>query len=355
MLTVRTISELNQAMADMGILAPVYYSEETIWLLDQVLLPFREEYIPLRTTADVARAIVEMRTRGAGAIAATAAYGMLERAHQGASMEELEAAGAEMVATRPTASSIGWTVNRILALRTTDPEAIEAAVVSFIAAKIMAEVEIARIGASLVDDGDTVLTHCHAGTIAGVGYGGITFGVFRQAVADGKDIRVIATETRPYLQGARITAWELTKVNIPVTLITDNAAGYFLSTRAVQKVVVGADRVLLNGDVANKVGTYMIALAAAANGVPFYVGVGRAGLDFATARGADIAVEMRDSREVTDIGGRRIAASGVEAMYPAFDITPGGLVSAFITERGVIRPPFAEGFREKYTTVEESN
>jgi len=345
-----TIKELNQAMEQLGLLVPVYYEDDTVWLLDQLLLPFQEEYIPLRSTGQVAQAILDMKTRGAGAIAATAAYGLLQRVRQGATMDELRAAGAEIVATRPTASGMAWIVDQILALNTTNPDLMEATVVRFIAAKIMAEMEIARAGATLIDDGDTILTHCHAGAIAGIGYGGITFGVFRQAVADGKAIRVIATETRPYLQGARITSWELKKVSIPVTLITDNAAGHFLSCGAIQKVVVGADRVLLNGDVANKVGTYMIALAAKAHKVPFYVGVSRAGLDFATAKGTDIPIEMRDSREVTDLGGKRIATPGVEALYPAFDITPGNLVSAFITEQGIIKPPFIDIFKGKYKT-----
>ena len=343
-----TIKELNQAMDELGLLLPVYYKDGVVWLLDQLLLPFQEEYIALKDSSAVAKAILDMKTRGAGAIAGAAAYALLQKARQGASLEELRAAGEEIISTRPTASGMGWIVQQLLALNTTDPDLLERKVVDFIAAKITAEIEIAKAGASLIQDGDTILTHCHAGAIAGIGYGGITFGVFRQAVKDGKDIKIIATETRPYLQGARITSWELKKVKIPVTLITDNAAGHFLSTGAIDRVVVGADRVLLNGDVANKVGTYMIALAAQAHEIPFYVGVSRAGLDFTTALGTDIPIEMRDSREVTEIAGKPIATPGVKAMYPAFDITPGGLVSAFITERGIIHPPFPVNFKANF-------
>lgn len=347
-----TIEELNQAMTELALLKPVYFADNTIWLLDQLQLPFREEYIALKGVQDVSRAILDMKTRGAGAIAATAVYGILQQAKQGAGYQELKDAARKIISTRPTASGMAWIVEKILALKSTDPEILEEAVVRFIAAKIQSEIDVARAGATLLEDGDTVLTHCHAGAIAGIGYGGITFGVFRQAVAEGKDIKVIATETRPYLQGARITSWELKKVNIPVTLITDNAAGYFLSAGKIHKVVVGADRVLLNGDVANKVGTYMIALAANAHAVPFYVGVSRAGLDFATARGQDIPIEMRDSREVTELGGRRIATPGVQALYPAFDLTPGRLVSSFITEKGVIEPPYRKNFCSAYENEE---
>ncbi len=348
---IKSINDLNEYMEELEIIKPVFYDAGTVYMLDQTLLPFKEKYISLNSIDEIAGAIKGMKTRGAGAIAASAAYGLLQKADQGSSYKELQRSGEILKATRPTASTLCWVIDKILSnIKEIDDcsisEKTEQIVVEIIRRKIQDEIKIAQTGADLLRDGETVLTHCHAGAIAGIGYGGVTLGIFREVVNRSKDIHVYATETRPYLQGARITTWELKKTGIPATLITDNMSGYFMQKGEIDRVIVGADRVTANGDVANKVGTYLISLAAHDKGIPVYVGVSRAGIDLNMESGDEIPIEMRDPEEVTNLNGRRIATPGIKAEYPAFDITPHKYISGFITSCGLIEKPFKENIKK---------
>jgi methylthioribose-1-phosphate isomerase len=254
--------------------------------------------------------------------------------------------------TRPTAVNLFWAIERMLALAL-DPSERDVDVIRKrlleTAHQIAAEdVEACRrmgaLGADLLPEEGTVLTHCNAGALATAGYG-TALGVIRAAVERGKRIRVFADETRPFLQGARLTAWEMVSEGIPVTLITDSMAGHFMQRGAIDAVVVGADRIAANGDVANKIGTYSVAVLAKENGIPFYVAAPVSTIDLSIASGQEVIIEERDPREVLYIGGRRIAPEGVKVANPAFDVTPHRYVTAIITERGVVREPYAETLR----------
>jgi methylthioribose-1-phosphate isomerase len=298
----------------------------------------------------VAKAISRMNVRGAPAIGVSAAYGIALAAIEGpegaaALREHLRVAAAELRATRPTAVNLAWALERMLrvAARLPDePLAIRDGLLAE-AHRMAAEDEEAnrtmgRHGADLVPDGARILTHCNAGGLATVAYG-TALGVIRAAHEQGKRVHVYVDETRPFLQGARLTAWELQQAGIPLTLITDNMAGHFLKS-SVDLVVVGADRIAANGDVANKIGTYGVAVIARENGVPFYVAAPLSTVDLSLPSGESIPIEERSQDEVTSIGGVRVAPHGVRAAHPAFDVTPARYVSAIITEVGVLRPPF---------------
>ncbi|MFW5788095.1 MAG: S-methyl-5-thioribose-1-phosphate isomerase [Halanaerobiales bacterium] len=351
---VESLQQLNDYMETLDVIKPVYFEDDKILLLDQTLLPFTEKYIELNSVKEAAGAIIEMKTRGAGAIAATALYGLLLNSKKYNSHLQLKKAGEILKNTRPTASTLKWMIDQVMIAVDNDQddrdifEIVEEKCVELMKDKLDTAMKVAHSGAKVIEDGDTVLTHCHAGAIAGIGYGGITTGVFKECVKNGKDIKVIATETRPYLQGARITSWELNKFDIPVTLITDNMPGYYLEKNKIDKVLVGADRVTLNGDVANKIGTYLIALAAFENSVPFYVGISEAGIDFTIDEGSEVPIEMRDPEEVRYIGDQRITLPEIKTEYPAFDITPHEFVSGFVTEKGIITPPYRKKFKTKY-------
>ena len=335
---------------------------DEVLLLDQRLLPEEERYLRLGSAEEVARAIEDMAVRGAPAIGVTAAMGVaiaLARAPDGALAAELERAIARLGRTRPTAGNLRWALERmrdelapLLAGRAGDAAVRTAARV---AAQRICDEDVASCraigdhGAALVPPGARILTHCNAGALATAGYG-TALGVVRSAMREGRVKHVVAQETRPFLQGARLTAWELSRDGIPVRLITDSMGGALMSQKAIDVAIVGADRIAANGDVANKIGTYSAALLARAHGIPFYVAAPFSTVDLSLATGAEIPIEQRSAAEVTTIAGRRIAPEGVEALHPAFDVTPADYVTAIITERGVIRPPFAEGLAAQRRT-----
>lgn len=321
-------------------------------MIDQRKLPHQLELVECRDYESVAHAIKDMTVRGAPAIGAAAAFGLALAARQSratrreAFLGDLDQASQVLRATRPTAVNLGWALDRVLKYaRSSDLDVPGMCIAVEQEAQRIAEEDVAmnramaRHGAALIQDGETVLTHCNAGALATVDVG-TAVGVLIEAHNQGKKIHVLVDETRPRLQGARLTAWELMQVGIPMTLIADNAAGYFLRTGKVQRVIVGADRVAANGDVANKVGTYKLAVVAKENGVPFYSAMPASTIDLALPNGDAIPIEERDPREVTHIEGVAIAPEGVHVSNPAFDVTPAKYITALITNRGVIYPPF---------------
>lgn len=336
-------------------------SRGKIAFLDQRRLPLEITYIECTDWQKVASAIKDMVVRGAPAIGAAAAYGMALAA---ASLKHLDwehflaglaEAAKGLKATRPTAVNLSWAVERMLnaarAQGGRNPQ--QAAEMLWEAAERIAAEDIAvnkKIGANgakLLPQEVRILTHCNAGALATVGYG-TALGVIRSAVAAGKKVSVFADETRPYLQGARLTAWELMQDNIPVTLIADNMAGYLMQKGAVDAVLVGADRIAANGDVANKIGTYSLAVLARAHGLPFYVAAPLSTFDLTLATGDDIPIEERAAAELTEIAGVRIAPENVAVYNPAFDVTPASLITAIITEAGVIAEPTAEKIKSLF-------
>jgi methylthioribose-1-phosphate isomerase len=324
-------------------------------MIDQTRLPREEKYVTCRTYEEVAEAIRSMVIRGAPAIGVAAAMGIaLGVMH--ASPENLDAKFGEicetLAGTRPTAVNLFWAIDRMKRVYEAHRDlAIDALRQRLIveAQRIRLEdiainVAIGRHGAVLVPDGKTVLTHCNAGALATAGYG-TALGVIRAAVAAGKKIDVFADETRPFMQGSRLTVWELQQDGIAATLITDNMAGHFLRQGRIGCVVVGADRIAANGDVANKIGTYSVAVLAKENQIPFYVAAPISTLDFTLATGDEIPIEQRAASEVTHVFGVAIAPEGTAVENPAFDVTPNRYVTAIITEHGVARAPFAESLR----------
>jgi len=315
---------------------PIRWRDDALELLDQRRLPREAVYVTCRSASEVAAAIRDMVVRGAPAIGVAAAFGMALAVRRG---DSLDAAANELRSARPTAVNLAWAVDRMLRTRGDLAEA---------QAMFREDVEgnhrIGRFGAELLGRSATVLTHCNAGALATAGYG-TALGVIRSAVEQGKKIAVFADETRPYLQGARLTAWELQQDGIDVTLITDSMAGHFFQQRKFDAVFVGADRIAANGDTANKIGTYTLAVLANAHQVPFYVAAPISTVDLATPNGAAIPIEERSAREVTEIGGTRIAPEGVAVRHPAFDVTPARLITAIVTDRGVLRAPYEKSLR----------
>jgi methylthioribose-1-phosphate isomerase len=310
-----------------------------LFLLDQRLLPREETWIECNNASAVAVAIRTMVVRGAPAIGVSAAFGMAMAAQQGV---DLAAAAAELKNARPTAVNLAWAVDRMLEH---GGSAVEAERIC--REDVEACMQIGRHGAALLGESTTVLTHCNAGALATAGYG-TALGVIRAAVESGKRVAVFADETRPYLQGARLTAWELQRDGIDVTLITDNMSGHFFQQGTFDAVVVGADRIAANGDAANKIGTYTVAVLAQAHGVPFYVAAPVSTIDPACPNGAAIPIEERSAAEVVEMNGTRMAPEGIHVRHPAFDVTPARLITAIITERGVLRPPYEEAIRNLY-------
>jgi methylthioribose-1-phosphate isomerase len=335
-------------------LTPLRWQDDALDVLDQRELPWRETWIRCASPEDVARAIREMAVRGAPAIGIAAAYGMALAVRGAAgparARDDAEAAARLLSATRPTAVNLAWAIDRVLrVVASSVSSGRDLATIRRRAETEAAEIHeedvamnrrIGRLGAELLPQECTVLTHCNAGALATGGYG-TALGVIRAAVEAGKSVRVLADETRPYLQGARLTAWELARDGIPVTVICDNMAGSILRSGEVQAVLVGADRIAANGDTANKIGTYPLAVLARHHAVPFYVAAPSSTLDRCTARGADIPIEQRSADEVHVIAGTRVTPQGVAARHPAFDVTPAELITAIITEDGVFRPPYA--------------
>ena len=335
------------------------WRDDALEMLDQRILPHRVEYVRTHAAADTANAIRDMVVRGAPAIGCAAAYGValealrLRHLDTGAFVRAIEDGTRVLGASRPTAVNLRWAIDRMLAYvhaHASEPPAVLADTLLALAHRILAEdIEINRAlgahGAALLPDGARVLTHCNAGALATAGHG-TALGVIRSAVEAGKRIEVFADETRPFLQGARLTAWELMRDDIPVTLITDNMAGHLMSRGEIDAVIVGCDRVAANGDVANKIGTYMVAVLAARHRIPFYVACPLSTVDMRIAEGSAIPIEERAADEVAGFGGLRWAPHGVAVRNPAFDVTPAELVSALVTERGVVRAPYGKSLTD---------
>lgn len=320
----------------------IYWNDGAVVMIDQTRLPKEEVYVSCRDYKEVAEAIRSMVIRGAPAIGVAAAMGVAIGALKAEDVDaEFDEICSTLAATRPTAVNLFWGIERMRRLY----QSLRGRPVAEIRARLIAEAqlvreediainrEIGRHGAPLVPDGKTVLTHCNAGALATAGFG-TALGVIRAAVAAGKQIDVFADETRPFLQGARLTAWELQQDGIATTLITDNMAGHFLKSGRIGCVVVGADRIAANGDVANKVGTYGVAVLARENNVPFYVAAPVSTLDLTLASGDQIPIEERAAAEVTHVFGVPVAPEGIAVANPAFDVTPARYVTGIITEKG---------------------
>ena len=356
----------------------IEWTDDGVRMIDQTKLPAQEVYVTCRTYQEVADAIRAMVIRGAPAIGVAAAMGVALGVKNSAARTipelraEFEKIAETISKTRPTAVNLFWAVKRMREVfdravaavspppltgnRRSETAATETAIIGTVKARLVEEAQrilaediaaneaMGRHGAALLPEAATVLTHCNAGALATGGYG-TALGVIRAAVAVGKKIKVFADETRPFLQGARLTAWELAKDGIPVTLITDNMAGHFIERGEIQAVLVGADRIAANGDVANKIGTYPLAVLAKENGIPFYVAAPLSTVDLNIASGDEIPIEERSPREVTHWAGIPTAPEGIEARHPAFDVTPQRYVTAIITERGIARAPYPESLK----------
>jgi len=335
----------------------IEWVDDRIRLLDQTSLPQEEVYLELDDYRGLIEAIKELRIRGAPALGVAGAYGLVLGA-QGIRassnqdfLSELRSIAQEISSARPTAVNLSWALERMsrVAEAGGDVSGTKAALLAearrIEAENAEADRHLSRLGAELIENGFAILTHCNAGSLATAGYG-TALGVIRAAGEQGKNIRVYADETRPLLQGARLTAWELLRYGIPVTLISDNMAGHFISRGEIDCVIVGADRIAANGDVANKIGTYTLAVLAMENSISFYVAAPVSTIDLSLATGAEIPIEERSPDEVTHIRGVRIAPEGVGVANPAFDITPHRYVSAIITEKGVIKEPYVEGLKK---------
>jgi methylthioribose-1-phosphate isomerase len=325
-------------------------------MLDQRLLPSEEVWLQLEDHGAVATGIRDMAVRGAPAIGVSAAMGAVLAAREASSLETAEqrdlffrAAVERLAATRPTAINLFWALDRMQGVYDDYREQPRSALLEAMWREALAirdedteaNLKMGDLGADLLEPGTRVLTHCNAGALATSTYG-TALGVIRSGFRRGLIERVFADETRPYLQGARLTAWELHRDDIPVTLITDSMAGHLMKEGAIDCVIVGSDRIAANGDVANKIGTYSVAVLAKAHDIPFYVAAPTSTIDRSTPTGADIPIEERSSLEVTVVAGRSIVPEGVEARHPAFDVTPAELVTAIVTERGVAKPPNRE-------------
>jgi len=338
-------------------LPTIAWDDDALVMIDQRKLPGQEVYVRCRTGADVARAIRSMVIRGAPAIGVAAAMGLA------LGMRRSKAQGTRqfaveftklcelLAATRPTAVNLFWAIDRMKRTFAAGVQAGESP--DELKARLDREAQaihdedvdscraMGRFGAAIVPDAARILTHCNAGALATAGYG-TALGVIRAAAEAGRVARVFADETRPFLQGARLTAWELVRDHVPTTVITESMAGPLMRRGEIDVVVVGADRIAANGDVANKIGTYTVAMLAQAHGVPFYVAAPLSTIDLDTPDGDRIPIEQRDAREITHLGATRLAPEGAAIWNPAFDVTPAALIAGIITERGIARPPFAD-------------
>ena len=327
----------------------IQWTDAGVVMIDQTRLPREQTFVTCHTYLEVADAIKTMVIRGAPAIGVAAAMGVALGVQEGA---DFETVCKTLAATRPTAVNLFWGIERMKRLRAS----LDGLPSREIVARMIQEAKqiriediaiceaIGRNGEPLIPDGKTVLTHCNAGALATAGYG-TALGVIRAAVSAGKKIDVFADETRPFLQGARLTAWELQQDGIATTIITDNMAGHFLKSGRIGCVVVGADRIAANGDVANKIGTYSVAVLAKENGIPFYVAAPVSTFDLTLASGDLIPIEERSSDEVTHFRGVPVAPDAIEARHPAFDVTPARYVTAIVCEHGVARAPYEESLR----------
>jgi methylthioribose-1-phosphate isomerase len=337
--------------------ATMRWDGEALALIDQRALPQRFEYVHCRSATETAEAIRDMVVRGAPAIGCAAAFGVAaeaKRAAREASPAGFHAAVAQgfavLRASRPTAVNLFWALDRMHAVLAANEGNAPAELATKLEAEALALyredlatcLAIGRHGAELIPDGARVMTHCNAGALATAGHG-TALGVIRSARDSGKRLAVIANETRPYLQGARLTAWEMVQEAIPVTLVTDNMAGHLMQTGRVDVIVVGADRIAANGDTANKIGTYTLAVLAARHRIPFYVAAPLSTVDAKIASGAKIPIEERPASEVTGFREARWAPDGVQVANPSFDVTPADLIAGIVTERGLITAPYGSG------------
>ncbi|MDL1978109.1 MAG: S-methyl-5-thioribose-1-phosphate isomerase [Deltaproteobacteria bacterium] len=339
----------------------IRWKDNRVLMIDQRKLPREEKYFVCANYRSVINAIRRMVIRGAPAIGVAAAMGVALGARSVRTkridlfQERLSRICEEIKAARPTAVNLAWAVERMERLvadhRSEGADAIKTILFreseEMLKQDIRTNRSIGRHGQALLKDGDCVLTHCNAGALATGGYG-TALGVIRAAVEKGKKIRVLADETRPFLQGARLTAWEMMKSDIPVTLITDNMSGHLMYRGEVNAVIVGADRIAANGDVANKIGTYMVAVLARTHDIPFYVAAPLSSIDRDTPTGDQIPIEERPPEEVTHFQGKRIAPDGVAVKNPAFDVTPNRNISGIITEKGIALPPFGSSLAEMF-------
>jgi len=336
----------------------IEYVNGVVRMIDQTRLPLEKVFVDCHTIEDVGHAIKTMVIRGAPAIGVAAAMGVslgadsINTSNFEEFYQELERKCDLLGQSRPTAVNLAWAINRMKQVTQENkllpiPELksrLKEEALTILKEDITTNQAMGQHGQTLVKNNSVILTHCNAGALATAGFG-TALGVIRAAVNIGKNIKVIANETRPFLQGARLTTWELKEDNIPVKLITDNMCGFFMSKNEIDLVVVGADRIAANGDVANKIGTYMVAVLAKENNIPFYVAAPVSTLDFSLASGAEIPIEERSSDEVTKINQKQISPEGVEAAHPAFDITPNHLISAIITENGIAKAPYKKSLK----------
>jgi len=337
----------------------IEWKDDSVIMIDQRLLPMKEVYNEYISFIEVADAIKEMVVRGAPAIGVAAAMGIalgaikIETNDMDEFSAEFDSICSLIGKTRPTAVNLFWAINRMKrvfdenrgscsVMKIKDLLKLEA--MNICDNDIAVNRRLGKNGAELLKSGDTVLTHCNAGALATAGYG-TALGVIRAAVESGKSIKMFADETRPFLQGARLTAWELMKDNIDVTVITDSMAGFLMKNGEIDAVVVGADRIAANGDVANKIGTYMVAVLASRHSIPFYVAAPLSTIDFDIKTGRDIPIEERSAKEVTHFSGSQVVPDGVKVKNPAFDVTPSELITAIITEAGVVKGNFLDGLK----------
>jgi methylthioribose-1-phosphate isomerase len=341
---------LSRSVEEDGLLLPIEWLDQgKVRFLDQTRLPQEEAWVETADYRVVAEAIRRLQVRGAPLIGVAAAYGLALAALE-APDGAVDEAARELAGTRPTAVNLRWALDRALRAVAGAKDAASARRLLVAAARRIHEEDIERNrsigerGAELISAGASVLTHCNTGSLATGGYG-TALGVIRSAWRQGRLRHVYATETRPLLQGARLTAWELMRDGIPFTLIADTAAGWLLSRGNVSAVITGADRIASNGDTANKIGTYQLAVLAREHGVPFYVAAPTSTIDLSTGSGADIPIEERSPEEVTTLAGRQVAPEGAPAANPAFDVTPAAYIAAIITESGVARQPYGESLK----------
>jgi methylthioribose-1-phosphate isomerase len=346
-------------------LQTVSWVDGKLRLIDQTLLPHKLQYVDYEDWRSAADAITTMVVRGAPAIGCTAALGMalgarsIETDDWNVFRSEMEKIARLTKAARPTAVNLAWAVDRIMRVIDRFEGSVEQAkwaaedeAVGMLDEDLTVNRTLGRHGAELVPDNGTVLTHCNAGALACVGFG-TALGVVRAAVEAGKSVRVIADETRPRLQGMKLTAWELMQEGIPVTVIADNMAAVLMREGKIDCVVVGADRIAANGDTANKIGTYNVAVLAKHHGIPFYVAAPFSTIDMSLPDGSGIPIEERDLQEVTHMDGVRIAPEDAPVWNPAFDVTPNALITAIITEKGVVRAPFDENLTRLYSSTKD--
>lgn len=337
------------------------WKEGSLILLDQTRLPLEVIYVKCRTAEEVAEAIKTMKVRGAPAIGASAAYGLvlgafkIQESEKAEFIEKVKSVSSMLASTRPTAVNLFWALKRMESVldnnNAQNVDELKELLLKEAHAIYNEDIEMNRrmgkFGNELIPEGARILTHCNAGALATAGYG-TALGVIRAAHEAGKNIQVFADETRPLLQGARLTAWELMQDNIPVTLITDNMAGYLMRKGLIDLAVVGADRITANGDVANKIGTYTVAVLCKEHNIPFFVAAPASTIDMSLSSGEEIPIEERHSLEVTSVFGQEVAPRDVKVLNPAFDVTPGELITAIITDRGIIKAPFKENLSKLF-------